>query len=117
MPDDLAISAMNYEQYFQHLMITLTGDREDQKYIGAYFEEYNAHNRMLNFRDTRDIIFASILQMEEVTYQEQNKIVESLKESARILKVKQEEETAQNMADNLGKPFYVSLKDEKDIFC
>jgi hypothetical protein len=116
IPDDVAISEMNFEQYKHHLLVTMTADREDQEYMNKYFKIQNAQNRMLNFRDTRDIVFESILRMEEVIYGEQQAIINDLETKAAKFESEESEKVFKMMADTLGKPFYLSTKSKDDIF-
>lgn len=116
IPDDNAVSEMNYEQYMNHLQKVLTADNEDQKSMNLYFEDLKAQNRMLNFRDTRDVIFESILKMEEVIYTEQQNLVADFTQKDVKFEADYSEKVLKMMSETFGQPFYLSAKIPNDIF-
>ncbi len=116
MPDDFAVAEMNFDQYKHHLMMTMTADREDMKYLKKYNDEVLTQNLMLNLRDTRDRIYQSNLDMENEIYREIGQIHHKQREKDIEFRKVQEEQTRQMQARTLGKPFYLSDPDKFDIF-
>jgi len=116
MPDDFAVAEMNFEQYKHHLLMTMTADREDMKYLKRYNDEILMQNLMLNLRDTRDRIYQSNLDMENEIYREIGRIHKQQRQKDIEFRKVQQEQTRQMQARTLGKPFYLSNPDKFDIF-
>ena len=114
--DQESVDLQNYEQHFAHLQKILGDERTDQDFVIAYSKERASHERMLRFREMRDTVFQSILQMEQVIYAEQDQIISDL----RVRNEMFENETIANISAALfnltGKPYFPKFADPLDIF-
>lgn len=114
--DQESVDFQNYEQHFAHLQKILGDERTDQEFVIQYSQERAAHERMLRFRTMRDVVYQSILQMENLIYIEQDNIIRT----ARIRAERAENSTMENITEALTSltniPFYAKAPARLDIF-
>lgn len=111
-----AIQEMNFDQYFRHKQITVGRAVHNQKLITDYGIEKSNQRHMWGFRRLRQIVYESILQMENIIYMEQNTLIRNIRQRRQKFDLEQEKAVNATMKELEGKPYYFSVYDRKDIF-
>ena len=111
-----AIRSMNYEQYFRHKELTIGRAMNHQQLIADFANSKIDYRHMMTFRRQRQIVYESILQMENVIYMEQNSLIQNIKRRRDRFDQVLRNRIEKTMKELQGVIYYPMIFDRKDIF-
>lgn len=111
-----AITRMNYEQYFRHKELTIGRAMNHQQLVTDFGNSKTDYTHMMTFRRQRQIVYESILQMENVIYMEQNSLIENIKQRRNKFDETLRQRIKTTMKQLEGIPYYPMIFDRNDIF-
>ena len=114
--EQTAITRMNYEQYFRHKELTIGRAMNHQQLVTDFGNSKTDYTHMMTFRRQRQIVYESILQMENVIYMEQNSLIQNIKQRRNKFDETLRQRIKTTMKELEGKPYYPMIFDRNDIF-
>ena len=111
-----AMTEMNFDQYFKHKEILLHQKNKVQSLMTNFGEEKETYNRMMNLRRQRQIIFDSVIAMENIIYMEQSTLSRKIDKRRTSGEAKVMNQIKKEMKKLEGKIYYPRLYDRRDIF-